>query len=237
MDILAERGFIKQTVYGDELHKRKFVEWIDRQSRLIRAIDPNHLITTGAEGRHGCEQDMQLFRTIHTLPCIDYACIHIWPNNWGWIGKFNQNYDADKTIAADAPDPIVDNVGAACDSTKAYIDEAYQVLNTCRQGEEKQFRKRPIVLEEFGYPRDRFLFTPGSPTKGRDRYFDYIFTIIRETGKIAGCNFWGWGGSAEVKHTIWQRWDDYVCDPAQEEQGLNSVFSVDHSTLDIIRKQ
>ena len=222
---------------NDSLHRTKFVEWIDEQSRLIKSLDKNHLVTTGSEGKHGCEEDIELFRTIHTLPCIDYACIHIWPNNWGWIGKFNQNYDADKTIAADAPDPIVDNVGAACDSTKAYIDEAYEVLNTCRQGEEKQFRKRPIVLEEFGYPRDRFLFTPGSPTKGRDRYFDYIFTIIRETGKIAGCNFWGWGGSAEVKHTIWQRWDDYVCDPAQEEQGLNSVFSVDHSTLDIIRKQ
>ena len=57
---------------NDELHKRKFVEWIDRQSRLIRAIDPNHLITTGSEGRHGCEQDMQLFRTIHTLRRENY---------------------------------------------------------------------------------------------------------------------------------------------------------------------
>ena len=208
----------------DSLHKAKFVEWIDQQSTMIKAIDPNHLVTTGSEGYHGCQDDMKLFTDIHTLPNIDYACIHIWPNNWGWLGQFNQNYDADKTIDANAADPIVDRVQAACDSTKAYIDAAYTALEG----------QMPIVLEEFGYPRDRFLFTPGSATQGRDAYYRYVFDIIRTTGQIAGCNFWGWGGLAEVKHTIWQPFDDYVCDPAQEEQGLNSVFASDTSTLRII---
>jgi mannan endo-1,4-beta-mannosidase len=212
---------------NDELHKYKFIEWIDEQSTLIKSLDPNHLVTTGSEGEHGCEDDMRLFNAIHTLPNIDYACIHIWPNNWGWIGKFNQNYDADKTIKEGAPDPIVDNVKVACDSTLAYINRAYRLMEKAG---------RPIVLEEFGYPRDRFLFTPGSATKGRDAYYKYVFNIIAESGKIAGCNFWGWGGKANVKHTIWQRWDDYVCDPAQEEQGLNSVFSVDKSTMGIIKE-
>ena len=211
---------------NDELHKRKFVEWIDRQSRLIRAIDPNHLITTGSEGRHGCEQDMQLFRTIHTLPCIDYACIHIWPYNWGWLGRFEQNPDEGKTIPESKSDPMTEKVGDACAKSMAYIDEAYAVL---------QGSGRPIVLEEFGYPRDRFRFAPGSPTLGRDKYYRFLFGIIRDSGKIAGCNFWGWGGSADVKHVVWERWDDYVGDPAQEEQGLNSVFAADASTIGIIR--
>lgn len=230
---------------NDSLHKAKFVEWIDEQSRLIKSLDPNHLVTTGSEGKHGCEEDIELFKAIHSLPNIDYACIHIWPNNWGWIGKFNQNYDADKTIAEGAPDPIVDNVKAACDSTLAYIEEAYQALNggvlpsaswLGNRSLSFDLHNRPIVLEEFGYPRDRFLFTPGSKTQGRDEYYRYVFDIIRTSGKIAGCNFWGWGGKANVKHTIWQRWDDYVCDPAQEEQGLNSVFACDKSTLDMIRE-
>ena len=90
----------------DSLHKAKFVEWIDEQSSLIKSLDPNHLVTTGSEGYHGCQDDNALFNAIHTLPNIDYACIHIWPNNWGWLGQFNQNYDADKTIAEDTPDPI-----------------------------------------------------------------------------------------------------------------------------------
>ena len=95
---------------------------------------------------------------------------------------------------------------------------------------------RPIVLEEFGYPRDRFVFTPGSPTQGRDAYYRYVFSIIRDSGMIAGCNFWGWGGRANVKHVIWQPYDDYVCDPAQEEQGLNSVFACDTTTLRMIKE-
>lgn len=210
---------------NDSLHKTKFVEWIDEQSSLIKSLDPNHLVTTGSEGYNGCEQDMNLFDAIHTLPNIDYACIHIWPNNWGWLGEFNQNYDADKTIAEDAPDPIVDMVGEACEKTLAYIDEAYSY--TSKAG-------RPLVLEEFGYPRDRFLFTPGSPTTGRDAYYKYVFSVIRDSGKINGCNIWGWGGSAQVKNVIWQPYDDYVCDPAQEEQGLNSVFACDTTTLQMI---
>lgn len=211
----------------NSLHKAKFVEWIDEQSTLIKELDPNHLVTTGSEGYHGCQDDYELFNAIHTLKNIDYACIHIWPNNWGWLGQFNQNYDADKTIAEDTPDPIVDRVQAACDSTLDYIQNAYKYMSAAG---------RPMVLEEFGYPRDRFVFTPGSPTKGRDAYYRYVFSIIRDSGMIAGCNFWGWGGRANVKNVIWQPYDDYVCDPAQEEQGLNSVFACDTTTLKMIKE-
>lgn len=208
---------------NDSIHRSKFVEWIDEQSSLIKALDPNHLVTTGSEGKNGCEKDIDLFTEIHSLKNIDYACIHIWPYNWGWLGQYNQNYDADKTVKGD--DPVVTKVQAACDSTAKYIDEAYDKMSAVG---------RPVVLEEFGYPRDGFVFTAGTPTTGRDAYYKYVFSIIRDSGKIAGCNFWGWGGRANVKHTIWQRWDDYVCDPAQEEQGLNSVFKADSSTMKII---
>lgn len=210
---------------NDSVHKAKFVEWIDEVSTIIKDIDKNHLVTTGSEGYHGCEDDMELFNAIHTLPNIDYACIHIWPYNWGWLGEYNQNYDADKTTKGD--DPIVTKVDVACKNTLDYINDAYEYMSKAG---------RPMVLEEFGYPRDGFVFTPGSPTTGRDTYYKYVFAIIRDSGKIAGCNFWGWGGSANVKHTIWQRWDDYVCDPAQEEQGLNSVFKCDESTMNIIKE-
>ncbi len=210
---------------NDSIHREKFVEWIDQQSTLIKSLDPNHLVTTGSEGQHGCEDDWSLFERIHTVPNIDYACIHIWPYNWGWIGTYNQNYDADKTTEGD--DPIVTKVDTACINTLDYINRSYELMH--RAG-------RPIVLEEFGYPRDGFVFAPGTPTTGRDTYYKYVFDIIHESGKIAGCNFWGWGGSANVRHTIWQPYDDYVCDPAQEEQGLNSVFKADVSTMNIIKE-
>jgi mannan endo-1,4-beta-mannosidase len=60
--------------------------------------------------------------------------------------------------------------------------------------------------------------------------------MIENSGMIAGCNFWGWGGYAVPTHEKWQCWDDYTCDPAQEQQGLNSVFASDTTTLAIISK-
>ena len=51
---------------------------------------------------------------------------------------------------------------------------------------------------------------------------------------LAGCNFWAWSGSARPAHLWWEPWDDYTGDPAQEEQGLYSVFDCDHSTLGVI---
>jgi mannan endo-1,4-beta-mannosidase len=54
---------------------------------------------------------------------------------------------------------------------------------------------------------------------------------------FAGCNFWGWGGLAKPRHPDqWLVGDDYCGDPAQEAQGLNSVFAGDQSTLDVIRR-
>lgn len=59
--------------------------------------------------------------------------------------------------------------------------------------------------------------------------------MVSESG-VAGVNFWGWGGYAEPAHRAWEPGDDYTGDPAQEDQGLNSVFATDKSTLEIIRE-
>lgn len=96
-------------------------------------------------------------------------------------------------------------------------------------------------MEEFGYPRDAFQFALGTPTQGRDGFYEYVFSLVGDNaeqgGSFAGCNFWGWGGFAQPKHEQWQVGDDYTGDPAQEAQGLNSVFSGDSTTLNIISSQ
>ena len=96
--------------------------------------------------------------------------------------------------------------------------------------------QKPLVIEEFGYPRDGFIFGPGSKTEGRDRYYDFVFSLIKSEPMVYGCNFWGWGGEACPTHEQWQVGDDYCGDPAQEQQGLNSVFLCDSTTLKIITK-
>ena len=194
-------------------NQKAFVEWIDRTSKLIKTLDPNHLVTTGSEGKVGCEMDIDLFKTIHTLPCIDYACIHIWPKIWHWT---------------DLPTPTGQSVKEyVADTTYKYVKQSYDVL--------KPYGK-PIVLEEFGYARDNDTYAVGTPTTAKDDYYGYMFDLTKNSGMLAGCNFWGWGGLADVKHTMWQKWDDYTSDPAQEPQGLFCVYAKDKSTLKVIRK-
>lgn len=209
----------------DEEHKAAFVDWIGETARLIKSLDPNHLVTTGSEGPWGCENDMNLFRDIHSIPEVDYACIHVWPFNWSWLGKYVAT--AKEAVTTNGPASVVEGVERSCENTLKYIDAAYAVMQPIG---------RPMVLEEFGYPRDGYLIAATTPTSGRDAYYKYVFSIIRDSGKIAGCNFWSWGGRADVKHESWQKGDDYTGDPAQEEQGLNSVFSTDASTMKIIRE-
>ena len=74
----------------------------------------------------------------------------------------------------------------------------------------------------------------------REKFYSFRGESLRSRlpgGYFAGCNFWGWGGFANPKHEQWQVGDDYTGDPAQEAQGLNSVFSTDKSTLDVVKTQ
>ena len=194
---------------SDSLTKAEFANWIASQAALIKSLDPNHLVSTGSEGKHGCEQDLELWNRIHSDPNIDYGIVHLWPYNWGWINE----------------ETIIDSVGVAKANTFEYIKPHSDLMKAAG---------KPLVLEEFGYPRDGFKFEPGSSTEGRDVFYGYVFDLIADTDMIAGCNFWGWGGYADPQHVTWEKWDDYTGDPAQEQQGLNSVFAKDKSTLEII---
>ena len=192
-----------------------FEHWISEAAALIRSLDKHHLISIGSEGAWGCEGDYDVWRRISSDRNIDYCNVHLWPYNWGWARR----------------DSLVQDVSVACRNSRAYIDRHLAICDSLH---------KPLVMEEFGYPRDGLSFVPGSPTMGRDGYYRYIFQLVgdnmQQGGSFAGCNFWGWGGYAQPTHVQWQTGDAYCCDPAQEEQGLNSVFAVDSTTLEVIRE-
>ncbi len=127
---------------------------------------------------------------------------------------------------------MLEDLPNSCKNTKEYIDRHLVIAERVN---------KPLVMEEFGYPRDGFSFSTKSSTKGRDGYYKYVFSLVGDNaakgGKFAGCNFWGWGGFAQPRHEQWQVGDDYTGDPAQEAQGLNSVFSTDKSTLKVIKAE
>ena len=192
-----------------------FVDFMWTSAALIKSIDPNHMVSSGSEGSWGCENSMELYEKIHSCPDIDYLNIHIWPYNWSWVRE--------STLKTNLP--------VAIENTDKYIDE--HLALAAKYG-------KPVVLEEFGFPRDDFQFKQGTPTTARDEYYRHVFGRIvksaEEGGLFAGLNFWGWGGLASQSETnlYWQQGDDYCGDPAQEQQGLNSVYAGDASTIAVI---
>lgn len=198
-----------------EVNKIPFAKWMSDVAGLIKSLDSNHMVSSGSEGKHGCEENMALYEKIHSDANIDYLNIHIWPYNWGWIKA----------------DSLKELLPQAVVNTKKYIAEHLLIA--------RKYNK-PLVIEEFGFPRDHFKFSKDVPTTTRDEYYKSLFKLIgqsyKEGGLLAGCNFWGWGGFAKLSqdHVYWEKGDDYTGDPAQEEQGLNSIFATD-STVNIVK--
>jgi len=191
-----------------------FESMIKRIAALLHELDTNHLVTTGTEGRHGCEQEMELFERIHADPNIDYLVMHIWPKNWGWL---------------DIKD-IQGTLASSIEKTNQYMNDHLEVAERLN---------KPIVLEEFGLPRDHHSFSPDEPTSSRDAFYRNAFLRILDNagilGPLAGSNIWAYSGEGRATegHIYWQPGDDYLGDPPQEEQGLNSVFNTD-TTIDLI---
>ncbi len=207
----------------DSLTKDALVSWVKETSEAIKAIDPNHLVTTGSEGLEGCEYDIDLFERIHALPSIDYLCVHIWPFNWHWLGPGSGTTAVGKE--KNGPQSVTDSLASSIRNTQDYINRHMDVVR--RLG-------KPIVLEEFGYPRDNYEIAAASPTSARDRYYEFMLSQVSDSLTFNGCNFWAWAGIADVREPYWHEWADYTGDPAQEEQGLYSIFNADLTTISVI---
>lgn len=198
-------------------NKEPFLNWVNETSAYIKSLDANHLVTVGSEGKWGCEGDIDLFEKIHSSKNVDYMTVHIWPFNWSWL----------------KPKDMQGTMAKAIENTGKYIDEHLVVAEKLR---------KPLVFEEFGLPRDGFVFTPGSPVTLRDQYYNYSFGRVLESagnkGLMAGINFWAFSGTGKPnagrKDNMWKSGDDYLGDPPQEAQGLNSVFAND-PTMEIIK--
>ena len=195
--------------FSDEPEVRDgFIGWLTQTAGLIKSIDPNHLVSTGNEGFFGCEQDWELFQRVNTIPGVDYVTIHIWPYNWDWAKA----------------DALAETLPEALKNTADYIGS---------HAEAARKLGKPLVCEEFGFPRDGFSPSREASTQGRDTYYSFVFSKVGS--ELQGVNFWGWSGFAEPLHTQWEKGDPYAGDPAQEAQGLNGVYVTD-STVEVIRR-
>jgi len=197
---------------------RVFSSWINETASYIKSIDSNHLVSTGNEGTAGSLGSADLYKEIHNYDSIDYMTFHLWILNWQWFDPLN----AEETFPE------------AVKNATAYIDEHIGYADGVG---------KPLVIEEFGIPRDNHVYSPEATTGYRDRYFDLVFNKIYENsqkgGPLVGSNFWAWGGygkARDSKDAIWKVGDDFTGDPPQEPQGRNSVFTADSTTVKILKK-
>ena len=188
-----------------------YYAWIRSSAKLIKSLDRNHLVSTGSEGLKGSVESAEIYRTAHAVPEIDYLTAHIWPLNWSWV---------------DAKD--IPGTHAAATAKVAEYLQQHQALA-------KQIGK-PLVIEEFGYPRDGGGYDPQASTHFKDLYYqqiyDAVLTSARTGGPIIGSNFWAWNGEGRAAHgdhrfqpgdTAW------LGDPPHEPQGWYGVFDTDAS--------
>jgi mannan endo-1,4-beta-mannosidase len=194
-----------------------YYKWIDSTARFIHSLAPNQLVTTGSEGLAGSLHDSAIYFDTHILPSIDYITFHLWPKNWGWFIAERQ----EETLPV-----VLENARKYCMKHISYAE----MLN------------KPTVLEEFGIGRDRERYMPGTSVVARDTFLSMIYRIIEDNMRldkpIAGSNLWTWGGEGRA-HDSEARWiegTDYTGDPPQEPQGLNSIFDVDTTTLNIMKQ-
>ena len=181
--------------------------WIDATAAYIKSLDPHHLVTTGSEGAPPGEK--QDFRQTHAGPDIDYATVHIWPQNWGW-------YDPQRPASYDGAELSARSYFRSFASDAAALG-------------------KPLVLEEFGLARDweprHNTYDVNAPTTYRDRFyatmFQEVYTSRSTGGPAAGDNFWAWAGLARPGYS-------WMGDPPHETPGWYSVYDIDQSTLAII---
>ncbi len=120
-----------------------YKKWIADVAAMIKAKDKNHLVCIGHEGFMGTES-LPLFEEIHADKNIDYVTIHVWAKNWGW-------FQSDK-VAEGFPNVI--------ERATSYIDQHLLIAKKL---------DKPMVIEEFGLPRNEQSFDIKSSTSLRDQ--------------------------------------------------------------------
>lgn len=199
----------------DHADVEQFTLWVRDSARLIKSLDPNHLVCTGSEGLKGTLERPDILLAEHGLAEIDYLTAHIWPNNWDWVKQTDlaNTYPRGETL------------------TEEYI---------ARHVELARQLDKPLVIEEFGYPRDGGSNDPRVATGYKDRFYRLIYAAalrdMARGGPIAGTNFWAWNGEARAEHPDYRFRDGdrhYMGDPPHEPQGWYGIFTGD-TTIRIV---
>ena len=200
-----------------------FERWLGSAVALVKKHAAHQLLTIGSEGATPWAGYVgSSWPADHGVKGIDFATLHIWPFNWGW---FKAGDDLDKAVSE------------SLKYLRKHVDWAREL-------------RMPLVLEEFGFPRDGGSCVESAATSKRDAYYAAMFEAVRASaeqgGPLVGAMFWGWGGegrprekrdacSAGGAKAFFEQGDDLLSDPPHETQGWYSVYDADLSTKVVLR--
>ncbi|GAA0299500.1 mannanase [Sphingomonas oligophenolica] len=195
-----------------------FHAWVQSSARLIKTLAPHQLVCTGSEGLKGSLEREEIVKATHAIPEIDYLTCHVWPLNWDWVN------------AAD----LVSTEASGAAKITAYVDAHIRIANDLG---------KPLVIEEFGYPRDGGSYDAHATTAFKDRFYRQIYGAVEANvaigGPIAGTNFWAWSGEGRPAHADYRFVPgdtSWLGDPPHEPQGWYSVFDSNLTTIAVIRE-
>lgn len=196
-------------------NRADYLAWIAETAALIRTGAPHHLVSLGQEGTQATNGDAALVAAAHAE--VDYVTAHIWPLNWSWVRG----------------DDLAGTWPEGRRKVEAYIAAHVAIAEALG---------KPLVIEEFGFPRDEEAYAPAAATTFREAYYRVIYQAVeahwRGGGVLAGSNFWAWNGEARAGHPDFRFKDGdtaYMGDPPHEPQGWYGVFDSDQAMLDLVR--
>ena len=152
-----------------------FVEWLAASAAFIHDLAPRQLVSSGMEGDTAAVTVAQsLLLAGNASQHIDVLTAHVWPQNFQWLADPSDAGMATYALAA----------------SRAYV--AAHMATAADLG-------RPLLLEEFGWPRDGGSFHPKALTTWRDSFYELIFGMVvssaESQGVLAGASFWGFAGA------------------------------------------
>jgi mannan endo-1,4-beta-mannosidase len=196
-------------------HRPLYVAWIDETARLIKSLAPGQLVTTGSEGETAWPSGAGLdVVQDHQSPAIDFITCHLWAQNWGWVHTGT----------------LADDFAGALERATQYV--RHHAALSAQAG-------KPVLLEEFGFPRDGGSFAPDAPTSLRDRYFAAMYELVASLARdtpMAGILPWAWSGRSLPPRPgeMWRTGDPLLGDPPHEPQGWYGIYGSD-TTSAVIR--
>jgi mannan endo-1,4-beta-mannosidase len=163
--------------------------WIERTCAAFKKNAPNHLVGIGAEGFYGTDapdfasdfnpglggsdwaaREGQDFLRNAATPCVDYAGVHVWPDDWNFPGTAFQRRFLEQRIAA------IQN--ALPGGPKPFVLEEFGKTVQRTETAENALNSRG-----------------GRTTPTRVRYFESAYAVSEaaaNAGALAGTLFWHW---------------------------------------------